>query len=218
MVVDRRYRLILPHKLLDRTGPIWRTLREEEPHLIEVCDKYSLCYLGGLIRRRWLTGKQHSAIRRTPGRVGLRVHLLGHTDGRDALADCYAHADVFVHPNPREPFGLAPLETMASGLPLVAPVSGGVLEYASAENAWLAEPTAAGFAAAVQCIAGGTSERHQKLERADPPPARSTGTRSRVATFGRTKRCTNAQRRPGRSRPRRGWNTFRVRFVAGAPA
>ena len=49
--VDRRYRLILPHRFLvpDR-GPIWKILREEQPDLIEVCDKYALCYLAGVLR------------------------------------------------------------------------------------------------------------------------------------------------------------------------
>ena len=51
------------------------------------------------------------------------------------LADYYANADVFVHPNPKEPFGIAPLEAMASGVPTVAPDAGGILSYATDENA-----------------------------------------------------------------------------------
>jgi glycosyltransferase involved in cell wall biosynthesis len=42
-----------------------------------------------------------------------RVTFLGHIRGRDELAGLYANADIFVHPNPREPFGIAPLEAMA---------------------------------------------------------------------------------------------------------
>ncbi|HBR55867.1 MAG TPA: hypothetical protein DEA22_00070, partial [Blastocatellia bacterium] len=41
-----------------------------------------------------------------------RTVRLGHLD-KEELADYYANADVFVHPNPREPFGIAPLEAMA---------------------------------------------------------------------------------------------------------
>ena len=66
------------------------------------------------------------------------------------LSACYAYADVVLHPNPREPFGIAPLEAMASGTPLVALTRGGVREYATADNAWLAEAEPAAFAQAVR--------------------------------------------------------------------
>ena len=80
-----------------------------------------------------------------------KIRLLGHLD-KETLADYYANADVFVHPNPKEPFGIAPLEAMASGVPTVAPNSGGILSYATGDNAWLVEPTGGNFAAAVQEI------------------------------------------------------------------
>jgi glycosyltransferase involved in cell wall biosynthesis len=77
-----------------------------------------------------------------------KIIFLGHLD-KETLADFYANADVFVHPNPREPFGIAPLEAMASGIPTLAPNSGGILSYATEENAWLIEPTGENFARAV---------------------------------------------------------------------
>jgi glycosyltransferase involved in cell wall biosynthesis len=55
-----------------------------------------------------------------------------------------------VHPNAREPFGIAPLEAMASGVPVVVPDAGGVLSYANCGNAVLAAPTPEAFAAAVR--------------------------------------------------------------------
>ena len=91
-----------------------------------------------------------------------RVHFLGHVDGRDALADLYANSDMFVHPNPAEPFGIAPLEAMASGLPLVAPHSGGLTAYANPENAWLVEPSARSFAAAVIDVRENSEARVRK--------------------------------------------------------
>jgi alpha-1,6-mannosyltransferase len=87
-----------------------------------------------------------------------RIVLCGNLD-RQTLASFYASADVFVHPNAREPFGIGPLEAMASGVPVVMPAAGGVLEYGSTGNAWLAEPTAPAFADAVRAAHRGDPER-----------------------------------------------------------
>ncbi len=94
-----------------------------------------------------------------------KIIQLGHLD-KDRLADYYANADIFVHPNPREPFGIAPLEAMASGVPTVAPNSGGILSYASDENAWLMEPTGESFASAIHEIVENEELRNKKIENA----------------------------------------------------
>lgn len=47
----------------------------------------------------------------------------------DDLAIAYASADVFVFPAPNETLGNVVLEAMASGLPVVAPRSGGLLDH-----------------------------------------------------------------------------------------
>lgn len=78
-----------------------------------------------------------------------RVRVLGHL-AKPALATVLASADVFVHPNPREPFGIGPLEAMASELPVVLPRAGGVLSYATDDNSWLTDATAEGLASAVR--------------------------------------------------------------------
>ncbi len=85
-------------------------------------------------------------------RCRLPVTFLGHVGDPERLARLYANADVFLHPNPREPFGIAPLEAMAAGLALVAPNSGGVISYANEGNAWLTEANPDAFAAAVRGI------------------------------------------------------------------
>ena len=87
-----------------------------------------------------------------------RIWLCGNL-AKDALADFLATCDVFVHPNPREPFGIGPLEAMASGVPVVVPNAGGVLEYASHDNAWLAAPDAASFAGAIRSAVHGNPAR-----------------------------------------------------------
>jgi len=317
------YRIMLPGAFLGPNGPVRRILDEERPDLVEVCDKYTLPYLGGLLRERWLLGKKfrpvtvglscermdenfatyidkgvwgevlsrvymkwfyfpmfdchiavsnHTANELIPAsrghkvrrrvwvcpmgvdcdrfrpqrraeshrqkmmancgghegttlllyagrlaaeknlplladlmerltsdrehdfrllivgdgvmREGIerqcqqkapgRVRFLGHVGDREELAGLYANADVFVHPNPREPFGIAPLEAMASGLALVAPRSGGVLSYATDENAWLGEADADTFAALVRSVVADPECRRRKTE-----AARATAERHR---------------------------------------
>ena len=81
-----------------------------------------------------------------------RIVMLGHLSDRGKLAELLANTDAFIHPNPREPFGIAPLEAMCSELPLVAPSQGGVMAYCGPRNAWLAEPNGPSFAAAVRAV------------------------------------------------------------------
>lgn len=102
----------------------------------------------------------HDAERRVRGRV---LHVPGITD-RETLAAHYASLDVFVHPNPKEPFGIGPLEAMASGVPVVVPRAGGVMSYATDDNAWLAPPGGAGLAAAV--TAASLAPEPRRIQRA----------------------------------------------------
>lgn len=94
-----------------------------------------------------------------------RIKLLGHLD-KETLAGYYANADVFVHPNPKEPFGIAPLEAMASGVATVAPNAGGILSYATNENAWLVKPEPETFATAIREIVGAPELRERKIANA----------------------------------------------------
>ena len=94
-----------------------------------------------------------------------KIIQLGHLD-KETLSTYYANADVFVHPNPKEPFGIAPLEAMASGAPTVAPNSGGILSYATGDNAWLVEPTGDNFASAVREVIDDPVERDRRVANA----------------------------------------------------
>lgn len=97
-------------------------------------------------------------------KIGGRALIpLGHISDKNALADLFANCDAFIHPNPREPFGITPLEAMASGLPVVVPDSGGVLSYASHANAWIAKPTGEGFSAAVCALFQNDDEREKRV-------------------------------------------------------
>jgi glycosyltransferase involved in cell wall biosynthesis len=55
---------------------------------------------------------------------------------------------------------------MASGAPTVAPNAGGILSYATNENAWLVEPEGEAFASAVREIVADQELCRQKIERA----------------------------------------------------
>jgi len=102
-------------------------------------------------------------LKRQTAAFGSRVAFLGHVSNRESLADIYANCDVFLHTNPREPFGIAPLEAMASRLALVAPESGGLRTYANPANCWLAEPHPDSFAAAALEAALPSPEREARI-------------------------------------------------------
>ncbi len=95
-----------------------------------------------------------------------KFKFLGHVTDHEKLADIYANSDIFLHPNPREPFGIGPLEAMASGLPVVAPDSGGVLSYATDQNAWLSETSVEGYFAAVRDVFNDEENRWRKITNA----------------------------------------------------
>lgn len=103
----------------------------------------------------------HDSAEHAPG----RVVQIGQLDP-EQLAQYYANSDVFVHPNPREPFGNVVLEAMASGVPALVPNSGGVLSFANYENAWVTQPTADKYANAVREIVANDQLREQKIYKA----------------------------------------------------
>lgn len=108
--------------------------------LCEDSRDFRLLVAGSGPKSDWLIKESE----RLPAR---KIILLGHLD-KETLANYYANVDVFIHPNPREPFGNVVLEAMASGASIVVPNSGGVLTCANEENAWIVEPTPQEFARA----------------------------------------------------------------------
>ncbi len=133
------------------------------PEIMEILAKdsnrdFRLLVAGAGPQAEWLKEE-------TAKRIPNKIIQLGHLD-KETLSNYYANADVFVHPNPREPFGIAPLEAMASGTPTLAPNAGGLLAYATNENAWLVEPNGKAFAVAVREIVGDEASRNKKIETA----------------------------------------------------
>lgn len=49
--IDRRYRIVLPHRYLLPSARLARIIQQEVPDLIEITDKLSLCYLAGWLRK-----------------------------------------------------------------------------------------------------------------------------------------------------------------------
>lgn len=121
-------------------------------------NNYRLLVAGAGPKSEWLNEQ-------TKRRFPNKIILVGHLD-KETLADYYANADVFIHPNPREPFGNVGLEAMASGAAFLAPNSGGILSYATNENAWLVEPNAESFANAVREIGNNEQLRLKKIAKA----------------------------------------------------
>jgi alpha-1,6-mannosyltransferase len=66
------------------------------------------------------TGPKRAAMRAAAARADLPVRFTDHVADRDRLAALLATADVVLAPGPVETFGLAALEALASGTPVVA--------------------------------------------------------------------------------------------------
>ena len=144
---------LAPEKNLDLLVGVMRELAADRQR------DYRLLVAGDGIRAAKLRADFGRA---TPG----RVTFLGHVGSKHELAGLYANTDCFLHPNPREPFGIAPLEAMASGLPLVAPNSGGLTAYANERNAWLAAAEPRAFADAVRAVFDDLPGRRLRVEEA----------------------------------------------------
>lgn len=92
-------------------------------------------------------GPAGRSLQRAPGAE--RAIWVPYERDRDRLADLYAAVDLYVAPGPAETFGLASLEALSSGLPILSVDQGGVAEtvrhsgagrlYASGDRAHLTE-------------------------------------------------------------------------------
>ncbi|MCD0448591.1 glycosyltransferase [Actinocorallia sp. API 0066] len=84
--------------------------------------------------------------------AGLPVAFHGHLGGRSEVAALLAAADVVLAPCPVEAFGLAVLEALACGTPVVCADAGAAPELLAPGAGEAAPPTGAGFADAVERI------------------------------------------------------------------
>lgn len=82
---------------------------------------------------------------------------------RNDISEICKVADIFVFPSKLEGLGVAALEAMAAGLPLITSNVHGIVDYAvNGKNAYTCDPTDAdGFAKAIEKLAGDSSLREQ---------------------------------------------------------
>lgn len=147
-----------PEKNIGLLLDVFRSLDGFQDYEIPKCN-YRLLIAGDGPKADWIKQELEKS---TPG----KFKMLGHLGDKEKLADLYANADMFIHPNAHEPFGIAPLEAMASGTPVIAPNAGGVLSYANNENAWLKNPDSDSFFAAVKDISINPRSRAKKVKAA----------------------------------------------------
>ncbi|MEP3225994.1 MAG: glycosyltransferase family 1 protein [Parasphingorhabdus sp.] len=86
------------------------------------------------------------------------IHFLGHQSG-EALAGCYAGADVFVFPSKTDTFGLVLIEALACGTPVAAFPVTGPIDILTEKSGVMAEDLNAAIAQA-QGLSSGDCIRH----------------------------------------------------------
>ncbi|MFD5081997.1 glycosyltransferase [Kitasatospora sp. NPDC058201] len=116
-------------------------------------------------------GPLRSRLAARAARDRLPVHFLGHLAGRDAVARLLGCADVVIAPGPVETFGLAAMEALACGTPVVVNRCSALPELVGPAGV-AAEPTGAGYADGV----------HDLLAR--PEAARRAAARAQAERYG----------------------------------
>jgi alpha-1,6-mannosyltransferase len=90
------------------------------------------------------TGPREEAVRQAS--VGLPVTMLGFVADRPRLSGLLATADAVIAPGPIETFGLAALEALASGTPVVASSTSALAEIVTTDAGVVTDPTAVALA------------------------------------------------------------------------
>jgi len=119
-------------------------------------------------------GPLEAGLRQRARAERLPVHFAGHVPDRPAVARLLAAADVALAPGPRETFGLAVLEAMACGTPVVVSGRGAAGELL-APGAGIAALSAAAMAHGVRALVADPAAGRRARERAEQFSWRATG-------------------------------------------
>jgi len=97
---------------------------------------------------------------------GLPVELVGHLADRSSVASLLGAADVVLAPGPLETFGLAALEALACGTPIVAASTSAVAELVEGDAGRSAAPEPHALAAAVTALLAVPAAQRRQAARA----------------------------------------------------
>lgn len=176
---------------LEQFQPTTRTRREGIPLLV-LCSRLSrekrpdlaiealrVMLLGSFPARLVIAGSGPLTASLRRRARGLPVELVGHLADRSAVASLLGAADVVIAPGPVETFGLAALEALACGTPVVAASTSAVAELVGGGAGRSARPEAPALAAAVASLLAVPVEQRRAAARARAesyPWSRTTGT------------------------------------------
>lgn len=127
-----------------------RLSREKRPDL--AVDALRVMHHGGSPARLVIAGSGPLAASLRRRARGLPVELVGHLADRSAIAALLEAADVVLAPGPVETFGLAALEALACGTPIVAASTSAVAELVEGDAGRRARPEPPALAAAVASL------------------------------------------------------------------
>ena len=141
-----------------------RLSREKRPDL--AIEALRVLRRGGFLARLVIAGSGPLTASLRRRSRGLPVELIGHLADRTAVADLLGAADVVLAPGPVETFGLAALEALACGTPVVAASTSAVAELVAGGAGRSARPDPPALAAAVAALLAVPEEQRRRAARA----------------------------------------------------
>jgi alpha-1,6-mannosyltransferase len=178
-----------------------RLSKEKRPDL--AVEALRVMHRGGRPARLVIAGSGPLTASLTRRARGLPVELVGHLADRSAVAGLLGAADVVLAPGPVETFGLAALEALACGTPVVAASTSAVAELVVDGAGRSARPEAPAIAAAaIALLAVPEAQRRQAARaRAEQFPWSRT-TETMLALHGLNAPEPNVAPEPVVARPR----------------
>lgn len=141
-----------------------RLSREKRPDL--AIEALRVLHRGGFPARLVIAGSGPLTASLRRRARGLPVELVGHLADRAAVAGLLGAADVVLAPGPVETFGLAALEALACGTPVVAASTSAVAELVAGGAGRSARPEPPALAAAVAALLAVPEEQRRNAARA----------------------------------------------------